>query len=88
MDPPPLLYFFLSLTGHSFSPPALSTDKARPTRLQLVQHINCIRAVQVQLLCPTSPANVFHNVIWVCGANDRNLRGKPLLEWLRGKVAV
>lgn len=85
---PPLLSLFLSFSSLLLPPPPLSAYKTRPTSLQLVQHIDRVRAVQVQLLRPASPSNILHNVVWVCGANDWDLGCKPLLERLRGKVAV
>lgn len=54
----------------------------------MVQHINRIRAVQVHLLRPASPPNILDNVIRVCGADDWDLGREPLLERLRGEVAV
>ncbi len=72
----------------SLPPPSLSTHEARSASLELVQYVNRIRAVQVQLLRPTSTANVFYNVVWVRSANDWNLRRKPLLKWLGCEVPI
>lgn len=69
-------------------PPALPAHKARPTSLQLVQHIDSVVAVQVHLLRAAPPANVLHDVVRVCGTNDRDLGCKPLLERLCGEEAI
>ena len=74
--------------SRSLPPPALTAHKARPASLQLVQHIDGIVAVQVHLLRAAPPANVLHDVVRVCGTDDRDLGRKPLLERLRGEVAI
>ena len=85
---PVSLHPWLVRCCRSLPPPPLPTNKARATSLQLVQHINCVRAVQVQLLRSASPSDVLHNVVRICGADDWDLRCEPLLERLRGEVAV
>ena len=81
----------LARTHNPLPPPLrISARKLGAASLQLLQDIYGIRAVQVHGRVHTraSPSNFLNNVVWICRADDRDLRSKPLLERLRNKVAI
>lgn len=77
-------------------PPPLTTPTRNlgATRLQLLQNVDSILAIQIQAgiirttFGGTAPPNLLNHVIRVRSANHWHLRGEPLLEWLCDKEAV
>lgn len=84
-------YFFISHSA--LSPPPIASTDARnvcTAGLELFQNLRCIITIHAEcvLFCATASTNFFDYVVWVCGTDDRDFRGQPLLERLCDEEAV